>query len=154
MNGEELQIRPFAERDRKDLIRLWEACDLIVPWNDPSKDIDRKLRVDADLFLVLVKSSDDGREGEELVATVMGGYEGHRGWVNYLAVHPRHRGRGYARMIMEEVEERIKAKGCPKINLQVRETNKAVIDFYKHFGYTDDHILSLGKKLVDDRKSL
>ena len=150
MNGEGIQIRPFEERDRIAVIRLWEACDLIVPWNDPSKDIDRKLRVDPDLFLVLARSPGDGRE-EELVASVMGGYEGHRGWINYLAVDPRHRGRGYARMIMEDAEERIRAKGCPKINLQIRETNKAVIEFYEHIGYTDDYIISLGKKLVDDR---
>ncbi|MCK4537641.1 MAG: GNAT family acetyltransferase [Candidatus Krumholzibacteria bacterium] len=152
MNGKETRIRPFAQRDRESVIRLWEACDLIVPWNDPSKDIDRKLLVDPDLFLVLVSPAADGLDGEELIASVMGGYEGHRGWINYLAVDPRHRGRGYARMIMDEVEERIRAKGCPKINLQIRETNKAVIEFYEHIGYTDDHIISLGKKLVDDEK--
>ncbi|MBU8920785.1 MAG: GNAT family acetyltransferase [Bacteroidales bacterium] len=152
MNEEEIQLRPFVEKDRRSLIRLWESCDLVVPWNDPSKDIDRKLRVDPDLLLVLVRRSGDDREGGELVASVMGGYEGHRGWINYLAVDPRHRGRGYARTIMKEIEERIRAKGCPKINLQVRENNKAAIDFYKHFGYADDHLISLGKRLVDDGK--
>lgn len=151
MIKEDLKVRRFAEGDRKAVIGLWEACGLVVPWNDPSKDIDRKLKVDRDIFLVGLVST-DGME-EKVVASVMGGYEGHRGWINYLAVDPRFRGRGYARAMMKAVEEGIRAKGCPKINLQVRQTNAEVIAFYEHMGYVDDHVISLGKKLVDDSEN-
>lgn len=76
-----MHIRPFIEQDRQAVIELWQDCGLVVPWNDPNKDIDRKLKVGADLFLV---GEGDGR----IIATLMGGYEGHRGWANYLAVYP------------------------------------------------------------------
>jgi len=125
------------------VIALWKVCDLIVPWNDPKLDIERKLQVDPDLFLV-------GVERGHIIATVMGGYEGHRGWINYLAVHPDRRGKGFAKAIMAEVEQRIKAKGCPKICLQVRKTNHTVIAFYKSIGYTDDQVIGLGKWLEKD----
>jgi len=135
-----LNIRTFQAGDEKQVISLWKECDLIVPWNDPARDIERKLQVDPDLFLV-------GVERGHIIATVMGGYEGHRGWINYLAVHPDRRGKGFAKAIMGEVEQRIKAKGCPKICLQVRKTNHAVIAFYKSIGYTDDQVIGLGKWL-------
>ena len=80
----------------------------------------------------------------------MGGYEGHRGWINYLAVDPAHRRKGYGRRIMQEVERRIRVKGCPKINLQVRATNDAVIKFYQSLGYADDKVIGLGKRLEED----
>ncbi|HSG26997.1 MAG TPA: GNAT family acetyltransferase [Candidatus Krumholzibacterium sp.] len=148
MKDVRLTVRTFAEEDREAVIGLWKTSQLVVPWNDPSKDIDRKLRVDSDLFLVGSIAA-DGKD-EKIVASVMGGYEGHRGWINYLAVDPEYRGRGFARKMMDEVEERIRGKGCPKINLQVRETNADVIAFYEHIGYRDDHVISLGKKLVED----
>jgi ribosomal protein S18 acetylase RimI-like enzyme len=143
-----LLIRPFIEKDRAGVIALWRECGLVVPWNDPSRDIDRKLLVDPDLFLVGVP--DDDPSGAGIAAAVMGGYEGHRGWINYLAVSPGHRGLGYGRMIMEAVEKRIAGKGCPKINLQVRTSNLAVIRFYEHLGYSSDNVIGLGKRLVDD----
>ena len=80
----------------------------------------------------------------------MGGYDGHRGWINYLAVDPDYRNNGYGRLIMKEVEQRIRTKGCSKINLQVRTTNKAVIEFYQSLGYSDDHVIGLGKRLEED----
>ena len=79
-----MQIRPFQPADEAAVIALWEACKLTRPWNDPRKDIARKLAVQPELFLV-------GTVDGEIVATVMAGYEGHRGWVNYLAVAPRAR---------------------------------------------------------------
>ena len=138
-----MQIREFIEKDTKAVIALWVRCRLVVPSNNPQKDIERKLKVDRDLFLV-------GTLENKIVATVMGGYDGHRGWINYLAVDPDYRNNGYGRLIMEEVEQRIGAKGCSKINLQVRTTNKAVIEFYQSLGYSDDHVIGLGKRLEED----
>ena len=138
-----MQIREFIEKDTKAVIALWVRCRLVVPSNNPQKDIERKLEVDRDLFLV-------GTLENKIVATVMGGYDGHRGWINYLAVDPDYRNNGYGRLIMEEVEQRIRAKGCSKINLQVRTTNKAVIEFYQSLGYSDDHVIGLGKRIEED----
>ena len=138
-----MQIREFIEKDTKAVIALWVRCRLVVPSNNPQKDIERKLKVDRDLFLV-------GTLENKIVATVMGGYDGHRGWINYLAVDPDYRNNGYGRLIMEEVEQRIRTKGCSKINLQVRATNKAVIEFYQSLGYSDDHVIGLGKRLEED----
>jgi len=134
------QIRAFRKEDQTAVINLWTDCKLVVPWNDPAKDIERKLKVDPDLFLV-------GHLSENIVASVMGGYEGHRGWINYLAVSPNHRRNGYAKMIMLFLEARIKEKGCPKINLQVRNSNSDIISFYKSIGYGDDNVVGLGKRL-------
>lgn len=138
-----MKIREFIEKDTEAVVALWTRCGLVVPSNNPRKDIERKLKVDRDLFLV-------GTLDEKIVATVMGGYEGHRGWINYLAVDPDSRRNGYGRLIMQEVERRIQAKGCPKINLQVRATNKEVIQFYQSLGYSDDHVIGLGKRQEDD----
>ena len=138
-----MQIREFIEKDTKAVVDLWVRCRLVVPSNNPQKDIERKLKVDRHLFLV-------GTLDKQIVATVMGGYEGHRGWINYLAVDPDCRRNGYGRLIMEEVERRIRAKGCPKINLQVRAANKAVIQFYQSLGYSVDHVIGLGKRLEED----
>ncbi len=138
-----MQIREFIEKDTKAVVDLWVRCRLVVPSNNPQKDIERKLKVDRHLFLV-------GTLNKQIVATVMGGYEGHRGWINYLAVDPDCRRNGYGRLIMEEVERRIRAKGCPKINLQVRATNKEVIRFYQSLGYSDDHVIGFGKRLEED----
>ncbi|MCZ2721414.1 GNAT family acetyltransferase [Marinomonas sp. 15G1-11] len=138
-----MQIRHFVESDRKDVITLWKACDLVKPQNDPNKDIDRKLKVDPELFLV-------GMEDGELVASVMGGYEGHRGWVNYLAVSPEAQRKGYGKQIMVAVEESIKQKGSPKINLQVRSSNHKVLAFYRAIGYVIEDVVSFGKRLEQD----
>lgn len=140
----DMQIEIFAEQHRQALIALWTECGLVVPQNDPNKDIDRKLQVGADLFLLGVL---DG----EVVASVMGGYEGHRGWINYLAVKPSHQRKGYGQAMMAAVEARLREKGCPKINLQVRSTNTAVIAFYDALGYGNDNVVGLGKRLESDR---
>ncbi len=138
-----MKIRAFDIEDQAAVIELWQACALVVPWNDPVKDIARKLKVDADLFLV-------GESRGEIVATVMGGYEGHRGWINYLAVSPQHQRKGYGREIMEFVEQRIQLKGCPKINLQIRGTNTQAAAFYQAIGYDIEDVIGLGKRLEPD----
>ena len=118
-------------------------------WNAPVKDIRRKLGIQRDLFLV---GSMDGR----LVATVMVGYEGHRGWVNYLAVAADCRRRGFGRVLMDADDDatkgklRVRSLGCPKINLQIRRSNAGVVAFYRSIGYTEDDVVSMGKRLNED----
>ena len=116
---------------------------MIRPWNDPHRDIVRKLRVRPDLFLVGVL---DGR----IVASVMAGYEGHRGWLNYLAVAPELQRRGLARALVTEAERLLREAGCPKINLQVRTSNTGLIEFYRRLGYSVDDVVSMGKRLEQD----
>jgi ribosomal protein S18 acetylase RimI-like enzyme len=139
----DLVIRSYQTRDEAGVIELWLQCNLVVPQNNPERDIRRKLRVNPEWFLV-------GVLGGHVVATCMAGYEGHRGWINYLAVSPHHRRQGIGRRIMEEAEKKLSAAGCPKINLQVRETNRAVIQFYERIGYTRDLVASMGKRLEND----
>lgn len=141
-----MKIRPCAESDEDAVVRLWTECGLVVPWNDPRQDIRRKLKVQAEMFLV-------GCLGGEVVATVMAGYEGHRGWINYLAVHPGHRRAGIGRRMMEEAERSLRAAGCPKINLQVRSGNAAAIDFYKRIGFKQDDVVSLGKRPESEQQA-
>jgi len=139
----DLVIRSYRPQDEATVVQLWLQCNLVVPQNNPEKDIKRKLRVDPEWFLV-------GVVGGHIVATCMAGYEGHRGWINYLAVSPHHRRQGIGRRIMEEAEKRLRSAGCPKINLQVRETNPEVIQFYAGIGYTRDPVVSMGKRLEAD----
>src|SRR5512147_1140612 len=138
-------IRPFRPDDEAAVIALWQRCDLVRPWNDPHKDIRRKLLVRPDLFVV-------GIVDDHIVASVMAGYEGHRGWLNYLAVDPTHQRRGHARAMVAEAERLLRAAGCPKINLQVRTSNNGVIEFYRKLGYAADEVTSMGKRLEQDDK--
>lgn len=138
-----MHIRPFQAADEAALVELWIACELTRPWNDPWRDIERKLADSGELLLV-------AEEAGSLVATVMAGYDGHRGWINYLGVHPSRRGRGLGRALMEAAEERLRALGCPKINLQVRDDNREALAFYEAIGYTRDPVVSYGKRLISD----
>ena len=143
MSENPLFIRPFQTEDEASVVSLWQLCELTVPWNNPYKDIARKLKVPPELFLV-------GMLDSLLIATVMGGYDGHRGWINYLAVHPDFQGQGYAQQVMENVESELRKRGCPKINLQIRSGNARVMAFYQKLGFTDDQALSMGKRLEED----
>jgi len=138
-----MRIRPFKPEDEREVVALWQECGLTRPWNDPHKDIARKLAVQPELFLVGVLK-------DNIVASVMAGYEGHRGWVNYLAVAPAFRGRGFGRAMMQHVELALTERGCPKLNLQVRKSNGEAIAFYRHLGYVKDESVSLGKRLIAD----
>jgi ribosomal protein S18 acetylase RimI-like enzyme len=138
-----LSVRAFSETDEADIIALWDRCGLLRPWNDPHKDIARKLTVQRELFMV-------GTVAEEIVATVMAGYDGHRGWINYLAVDPMHRRQGFARLLVTEVEGRLRDLGCAKINLQIRRDNQEAIAFYERVGFAEDAVVSMGKRLEGD----
>ena len=139
-----MDIRPFQAGDASAVTDLWNRCGLIRPPNDPAGDIRRKLAVQPEMFLVAC-----GGDGE-IIGSVMAGYEGHRGWINYLATAPERRRRGVGRALMLQAERLLKEAGCPKINLQVRTTNRAVIDFYHAVGFAVDDVVSLGKRLVQD----
>jgi ribosomal protein S18 acetylase RimI-like enzyme len=139
----DLIVRPFQPADRAPVIALWERCGLTRPWNDPNLDIDRKSAADPDGFLI-------GVADDLVVASVMAGYDGHRGWVNYLAVDPDRRGIGWGRTIMDAAEALLAACGCPKVNLQIRTSNMAAVRFYESIGYTFDDVVSMGRRLVDD----
>lgn len=139
------RIRPFAVSDTEAVVALWRAAGLVKPWNDPYLDIERKLTVQPELFLVAEATS-----SAAVVGSAMAGYDGHRGWVNYLAVADPERGTGLGRALMAEVERLLLERGCPKLNLQVRTSNTAVIAFYERLGYRLDDAVSLGKRLIPD----
>jgi len=137
------EIRSFQPSDDAAVVQLWKDCNLVVPWNDPLRDIRRKLRVQPELFLVGVATG-------ELIASVMAGYDGHRGWLNYLAVAPRFRRKGIGRKMVAEAEDRLRQMGCPKINIQIRTSNTEVIEFYRRIGFKPDDVVSMGKRLEAD----
>ena len=136
-------IRQFRVDDTEQVLALWEACQLTRPWNDPRRDIARKLAVQPELFIV-------GAHNGLIVSTAMAGYDGHRGVVYYFGVAPGSRGLGYGRRMMSEVERRLLEIGCPKLNLLVRAENEAAVGFYRALGYEADASVSLGKRLIDD----
>ena len=138
-----MQIRPFAPEDTDAVIELWTSAGLVRPWNDPRKDIERKLTVQPEMFFVI-------EDAHVLVATAMVGYDGHRGWVNYLAVAESHRRRGLGRQLMAEAERALTARGCPKLSLQIRASNSTVIAFYAGLGYVQDEVVSMGRRLIPD----
>lgn len=142
-NKTDVKIRPFEDRDESTVIALWRACGLARLWNDPAKDIARKRTVQPEAFLVAVFA-------EQVIGSVMAGYDGHRGWINYLAVASAFRRKGVGRSLMDEAQAKLLGMGCPKINLQVRSTNDQVVAFYQSLGYEVDDVVSLGKRIEDD----
>jgi len=136
-----LRVRPFREDDEPSVVALWnEVFADDPPRNEPRAVIRRKLQVQRELFLV-------GEFACEVVGTVIAGFDGYRGWVYHLAVHPRCRRRGFGRELMRHAEVGLKQLGCPKLNLQVRSTNADVIAFYKRLGYSVEERASLAKAL-------
>jgi ribosomal protein S18 acetylase RimI-like enzyme len=139
-----MQIITYKPQYEKDVIALWQRCNLTRPQNDPKKDIGRKLKVDPDLFLI-------GVETAKVVATAMGGYDGHRGTVYYLGVDPDYQKNGLGREIMAVLEKKLLERGCPKLNLLFRTDNGKVEKFYKKIGYSRDACIEMGKRLIPDK---
>lgn len=137
------EIRAFQAGDEAAIVALWQNCGLTRPWNDPRRDIERKLAEQPELFLV-------GKVADELVATAMVGYDGHRGSLYYLAVAPAWRKRSFARSLMQEAERMLSLRGCPKLNVLVRSSNAGVIGFYRNVGYVPDEVIGLGRRLIHD----
>jgi ribosomal protein S18 acetylase RimI-like enzyme len=136
-----VDIRAFQESDEEQVTALWTAVfGYAAPHNQPAAVIRCKRAVQRDLFFVALL---DGK----LVGTVMGGYDGHRGWVYCLAVAPEARHRGIGTALVDHVETTLRARGCPKINLQVLASNTATVAFYEKLGYSVEERVSLGKVL-------
>jgi len=138
-----IDIRTFAVTDTDAAVALWHATGLTRPWNDPHRDIERKLQVQPELFLVAT-------DGDVLIGTVMAGYDGHRGWLYYLASLPDRRGEGIARALVAEAESRLLAMGCPKVQLMVRPENEAARGLYAALGYEPFDTWATGKRLIAD----
>jgi ribosomal protein S18 acetylase RimI-like enzyme len=136
-----MEIRPYLESDEAAVAELWREVFPHAPsWNVPEADIERKLAVQRELFFVATV-------GSEVIGTAMAGYDGHRGWVYYVAVRARYRRQGIGTALMERVEEELTRLGCPKVNLQVRASNEEVVSFYKKLGYGVEERVSMGKRL-------
>ena len=144
-----MRIRPFEPADEEPVVALWQACGLTRPWNDPHKDIARKLTEQPELFLVAEERVVGAKDGR-ISAVAMAGFEGHRGWINYLAVDPERQGAGIGRELVEHVEALLLARGCPKVSVQVREGNDDALAFYRALGFDPDRSVSLGKRLIED----
>ena len=139
-----LKIAPIADADVAPLAALWQACELTRPWNDPTADIALARRGPNSAVLA-------GRDGDTLVASVMVGHDGHRGWVYYVAIDPAHRGKGYGREIMNAAEEWLRQRGIEKLMLMVRSDNTKVQAFYESLGY-DEQERILYAKWLDGRE--
>lgn len=143
-------VRAFDQADTDAVIALWEEAGLTRPWNDPRLDIERKRAVQPETFLVALDPDRDESGHDLIIGSVMAGYDGHRGWLYYLATAETHRGRGVARALVEEAERLLAAQGCPKVQLMVREGNEAVLGFYDALGYERFSVSQTGKRLVVD----
>ena len=138
-----MKIRVFEPADEAEVIALWKSTGLTVPRNDPAKDIARKMAHSPKQFLIALID-------RKVVATVMYGYDGHRGSVNYLAVSPQCQGHRLARTLMSQVQAQLTAQGCPKLNLMVRQSNPQAADFYKRIGYVEESVVVMGKRFIRD----
>lgn len=139
-----VEIRAFADGDEEAIVELWVESGVAVPWNDPRKDIVRKVADDGDGLLVAV-------DGDRVIGTAMAGYDGHRGWIYYLAVSADRRNRGIGRRLVAACEALLARRGCPKVNLMVRADNPEVLGFYARVGYEISEVVTLGKRLERDR---
>lgn len=136
-------IIPYDDGLRQEVIALWDACGLTRPWNDPNKDIDRKLSDPLGGFFVMVLE-------DRVIGSVMAGYDGHRGAIYYLSVDPEHQSAGFGRKLMDHCESFLIDLGCPKINLFVRHGNEVVKKFYQDLGYSEETAVPFGKRLIPD----
>ena len=138
-----MEIRTFVRDDIEATVELWRCSGLLNQNNDPRRDIERKLDDSPWGFLIMV-------EADEIIGSIMIGYDGHRGWVNYLACHLEHRRKGVATALMNRAHEVLLERGCPKINLQVRAGNTSATKFYESIGYAEDQAHSYGFRLLAD----
>lgn len=140
-----LPITPIEDDDVAAVVVLWQRCDLTRPWNDPAADIALARRGPNSTILI-------GRDGETIIASVMVGHEGHRGWVYYVAVDPDHRGRGFGRAMMNAAEDWLRNAGIAKLQLLVRSENTKVQAFYESIGY-DEQERIIYAKWLDGRET-
>ncbi len=143
-NLQDLVIRVYRPTDEANVIGLWQDCGLIVPWNNPEADIARKVKDSPELFFV-AESSD------ELISSCMAGFDGHRGWIYFLAVKKQYRQRGIATKMVNHAESALLAVGCPKLELMVRDSNDEVKSFYQKNAYQKEPVVVLSKRLIEDK---
>ncbi len=137
-----IEIGELRADEADAAVALWQACGLTRPWNDPHADL--KLALDTPTATILA-----GRIDGRLVATVMTGFDGHRGWVYYLAVSPDAQRAGHGAAMMRAAEHWLRARGAPKLNLMVRGDNIAATGFYQAIGYDRSDVIVLQKFLID-----
>ena len=135
-----LAITPIDDADVAEIVALWQTCGLTRPWNDPATDIAFARRGSNAAVLI-------GRDDSAIVATVLVGHDGHRGWAYYLAVHPDHRHKGYGRIMMDAAERWLREAGIEKLQLMVRPDNKSVKNFYQSLGYSEQERVIYAKWL-------
>jgi ribosomal protein S18 acetylase RimI-like enzyme len=134
------KIVRYASEHQDAVVDLWKECELVVPQNDPVEDIQKKVNFQPELFFVALVDN-------KVIGSIMAGYDGHRGWINYLAVLPSYQKRGYGRGLVEGAVHELRKLGCLKVNLQVRGSNISAVEFYKHLEFKEDDVVSLGKRL-------
>ena len=136
-----MKIRAYEEKDFRSVVTIWEKIlPDSKPHNEPKTSLEKKLKMNDELLLV-------AEDEDNVVGTAMGGYDGHRGWIYSLAILPDYRRKGFGKHLLKELERKLAARGCLKVNLQVRETNSEVIAFYKSCGFEIEDRISMGKKL-------
>jgi ribosomal protein S18 acetylase RimI-like enzyme len=135
-----LAIAPLEDADIAAVVALWQRCGLVRPWNDPEADI-ALARQQSNAAVLL------GRDGDAVVASVLVGHDGHRGWVYYVAVDPQHRKKGSGRAIMAAAEEWLRARGILKLQLMVRPDNVQVQAFYETLDYDEQERVIYAKWL-------
>lgn len=133
-------VETAVSADIEALVSLWEECGLTRPWNDPRADI--RLALDSSSSSILVI-----RRGAAIAASAMVGFDGHRGWVYYLAVVPDTQGRGLGRQMMRACEDWLRDRGSPKVQFMVRDDNSAALGFYERLGYDRQPVVTLGRRL-------
>ncbi|GGF43997.1 acetyltransferase YpeA [Microbacterium sorbitolivorans] len=138
-----MEIRALTDTDIEPVVELWQQAGLTRPWNDPHKDIERARAVYPELVLVAA-------DADALIGSVIAGYDGHRGWLYYLATAADRRGEGIGRALVAEAELRLLRLGCPKVQLMVRSTNADVLGFYDSLGYERSDVIVSGKRLIED----
>ena len=132
--------------DYAAVISVWLEAGLQLSSSDSRNGLKQKLTRDPDLFLVA--EEEDTQGNRQIVGAVMGGYDGRRAWIYHLAVLPEHQGKGIGRQLLEEVEQRLFARGCERISLFVEPTNHSVFKFYQKVGYElRETLLFMQKKL-------
>ena len=130
-----MKIAPIVDADIPVVIDLWQRCNLARPWNDSAADIALARRDENSDILI-------GRDGDAIVASVLVGHDGHRGWVYYVAVDPHHQGKDLGRGIMAAAENWLRARGIEKLMLLVRSDNTKVQKFYERLDYVEqDRVL-------------
>ena len=138
-------ITPATDADEARVTALWQAAGLTRPWNDPAADF--RMALANATSTVLLARDGDALVANMIVGSVMVGFDGHRGWVYYLATDPARRGRGIGQALMAAAEAWLVARGCPKIQLMVRGDNLDAKGFYAAIGYEVQDVVTIGKRL-------